>query len=52
MTQVYKLDKKTTKKLEKIAEEYGIFTRKKGNWSDLFLQEENGCVCNFFLLEF
>ena len=46
------MHKKTTKKLAKKAGEYGIFTRKKGNWSDLFLQEENGCVCIFFLLEF
>jgi hypothetical protein len=52
LTQVYKLHKKTTKKLAKIAEEYGIFTRKNSKWSDLFSQEENGCVCIFFLLEF
>jgi len=44
---VYKLHKKTTKKLAKIAEEYGIFTRKNSKWSDLFLQEENGAFAFF-----
>ena len=44
--------KAVTAELAKIAEEYGIFTRKNSKWSDLFSQEENGCVCIFFLLEF
>jgi hypothetical protein len=37
---VYKLHKKTTKKLAKIAGDYGIFTRKKANGQTYFRRKK------------